>query len=332
MPPRVSIIIPAYNGDRYLAETINSALQQTYTDFEIVVVDDGSQDNTRHCVQQFGQRVRYEYQTNQGVAAARNRGFQLAAGELVAFLDQDDVLLPNKLALQVAAFDDPLDGTEIFPGIVHSGWRLVDAEGKPWSDIEPWYDAPQLNLQEWLVRMPVLLSAMMFRRSWLERVGSFDSSYKQVNDVDLVQRLVLMGCPAVWVRQVTVLYRQHDRNDSLNTLLQAEESWRVRDRFFSQPNLPPEVRQVERESCYYALVWSAWRLYHRGHLPEMAIYLERAFHFRPGAWTEAVLRWVELFQQYEREYGGQGDTDALTRSPVWQQLMKKLMMMQSSAF
>jgi glycosyltransferase involved in cell wall biosynthesis len=331
MSPRVSVIIPTYNGDRYLVETIQSIIHQTYSNYEIIVVDDGSQDNTQRCVQQFGDRVHYEYQTNQGVAAARNRGYQLAQGELIAFLDQDDVFLPDKLALQVAAFDTPLAQSNTLPGIVHSGWRLVDAEGNPWSDIQPWHEAPQLDRQSWLVRMPVLLSAMIFRRSWLERVGAFDPTYRQASDVDLLQRLALINCPTVWVRQVTVLYRQHDRNDSLNTLVQAEEAWKVRERFFAQSHLPDEVRQVEQESRYYALVWGAWRLYHTGHAQEMADYLERAFYYRPGTWTEAVLRWIELFQQYEAEYGGHLDTATLTRSPAWQQLINKLLIVQSQS-
>lgn len=320
IPGLVSIIIPAYNGDRYLARTLESIFSQTYSRYEIIIVDDGSTDHTRQCLQPYGDRIRYVYQQNQGVAAARNHGMKLAQGEFVAFLDQDDVMLPEKLALQVSAFENNLA-----VGIVHSGWRLVNAAEQPLSDIEPWHDAPILDAEGWLRRMPVLLSAMLFRRQWLEQVGEFDSQYQQACDVDLVQRLALLGCQTVWVRQVLVLYRQHDRNDSLNTLIQAEEAWMVRKRLFDRPDFPPSLRACQKDSYYYVLIWIAWRLFHTQRFPEMASYLEKALEYRPGTWTEAVVRWIEIFQQYEAEYGGQFEINRLIRLPEWQNLMQRQM-------
>jgi glycosyltransferase involved in cell wall biosynthesis len=316
----VSIIIPVYNGDRYLARTLESIFSQTYSRYEIIVVDDGSTDNTRQCLQPYRDRIRYVYQENQGVAAARNQGMRLAQGEFVAFLDQDDVMLPDKLALQVSSFVNNPGA-----GMVHSGWKLVDGAENPLSDVEPWHDAPVLDAEGWLRRMPVLLSAMLFRHTWLERAGKFDSHYLQACDVDLVQRLVLLGCPTVWVRRITVLYRQHDRNDSLNTLVQAEEAWKVRRHFFDRPDLPDGLRACEQESCYSVLVWIAWRLFHTQRFPEMALYLEKALEYRPGTWTEAVIRWIELFQQYETEYGCQFEMSKLTQSPEWRNLMQRQM-------
>jgi glycosyltransferase involved in cell wall biosynthesis len=319
MSVRISVIIPVYNGDRYITQTIDSVLNQTYQDFEIIVIDDGSKDNSRQTLERYGDRIRYVYQENSGVAEARNHGFQLAQGEFIAFLDQDDVLLENKLALQLQAFEEDPDVE-----IVHSGWRLVDSEGNFWSDIKPWKDAPELDLAGWLMRMPVLFSAMMFRRSALEKVGKFDARYKQACDVDLVQRLILRGGKTVWVKQITVLYRQHESNDSLNTITQAIESWKVREQFFDQPNLPEAARKVERDCRYYTLVWIGWRLYHTGRLAEMATYLEQAFLYRPGTWTETLMQWVDLFQRYEAEYGGKLDVNDLTQSSEWQTLMQNL--------
>jgi len=88
--PQISVIIPAYNGSLYIRPAIASVLHQTYRDWELIVVDDGSTDNTRQIVQQYEDKLRYLYQENQGVAAARNRGILEAKGELIAFLDQDD--------------------------------------------------------------------------------------------------------------------------------------------------------------------------------------------------------------------------------------------------
>lgn len=317
--PRVSIIIPTYNGDRFVVQTLESVLNQTYRDYEIIVINDGSTDRTAEILQPYHNRIRYLEQANQGVATARNRGLALAQGELIAFLDQDDVWLPNKLALQVDCFDQ---NPEI--GIVHSGWQLVDAIGEPFANIEPWHEAPQLDLIGWLRRMPMLLSAMLFRQHWLEQIGEFNPQFKQACDVDLVQRLILLGCQTAWVQQVTVLYRQHDQNDSLNTLVQAQEVWAVQTQFFARSDLPDAVRQIERDCRYYTLVWIAWRLYYTKRLPEMASYLEQAIYYRPKTWTEAVMQWIELFKQYEREYGRELDLETLTRSSDWQRLMQRL--------
>ena len=106
--PLVSVIIPVYNGERYLAEAIESVLAQTYRPLEIIVVDDGSTDGSAEVAKRFGSPVRYCFQPNSGAGAARNQGADLARGSFLAFLDADDIWLADKLALQIAAFDaDP---------------------------------------------------------------------------------------------------------------------------------------------------------------------------------------------------------------------------------
>jgi glycosyltransferase involved in cell wall biosynthesis len=105
MSPRVSVVITTFNQAAYIGDTIRSALQQSFTDLEIVVVDDGSVDDTPEVVAQFGRDVRYIRQENRGVAGARNRAVEATRGELVAFLDSDDLWEPGKLARQVECHD-----------------------------------------------------------------------------------------------------------------------------------------------------------------------------------------------------------------------------------
>jgi glycosyltransferase involved in cell wall biosynthesis len=95
--PRVSVVIPTYNCAKFLGRTIDSALRQTYRDFEIIVVDDGSTDGTQALVAAYEESVRYVYQTNQGASAARNAALSRASGELIAYLDADDLWRPDKL-------------------------------------------------------------------------------------------------------------------------------------------------------------------------------------------------------------------------------------------
>jgi len=106
--PLVSVVIPVYNGERYLGEAIDSVLRHSFAGSEIIVVDDGSTDRTADVATAYGSAVRYFRQHQSGSGAARNRGIEVARGSLFAFLDADDVWTPNKLAIQKSAFDaDP---------------------------------------------------------------------------------------------------------------------------------------------------------------------------------------------------------------------------------
>lgn len=105
MKPLVSVIIPVYNTEKYLAEAIESVLAQADYPLEIIVVDDGSTDNSAAVAKQFGDRIQYLYQENSGAAMTRNRGIEQSHGEYLSFLDADDLWTKNKLSLQLAAFD-----------------------------------------------------------------------------------------------------------------------------------------------------------------------------------------------------------------------------------
>lgn len=314
--PRVSVIIPVYNGDRYIAETINSVLRQTYTDYEIIVIDDGSRNTLQQALQPYLQHIHYVYQDNQGVAAARNYGLHMAQGELIAFLDQDDVLRPDKLASQIAYLD-----ANPHIGIVHSGWQRIDHHGNPLGLVEPWRYAPTLDLKAWVWWKPVLLSAMMFRHAWVEQTGGLDTAFKQACDVDLALRLTLMGCETGWLQTITVDYREHDGNDSRNTPLQACENEQVLDKFFALPQVPKDILTLEQECRYYTSVWSAWRLYLTGYPAEMKSYLEKSLRFTPFSPTETILDWIQCFSIYTQDYGRSFDAFSLSNSLEWKQLV-----------
>jgi glycosyltransferase involved in cell wall biosynthesis len=314
----VSVIIPAYNGDRYIKEAIDSVLAQTYPNYEIIVVDDGSTDNTRSIIQSYGNKINYISQENQGVAAARNRGLKLAQGEYIAFLDQDDFFLPDKLATQLLLLE-----SKSSLSLVNSGWQIVDEEGKVLAAVEPWQKLPILDLAGLIVWKPVFLGAMLFRRSWLEHCGGFDLSWQQTPDVDLVMRLALLGGQADWVKQATVCYRQHQSNASRNAIFQAQELDAMLGQFFGQSDLLPIVKELEHPSRYQSLVWSAWRLYHNGYLAEMANYLAKSLIYSHRYRTQTVLHWIESFKNYAAEYGSQIDVYSLSNSEEWKKLIQK---------
>lgn len=318
---KVSIIIPAYNGERFIAEAINGVLTQTYENYEVIVVDDGSTDKTSDVVNQYSDRVKYLSQTNQGVAASRNFGFRASVGEYIAFLDQDDVFFPHKLNSQVTLLEQNSS-----LGMVNSGWEIVNQQGEFQSAVQPWQKIPELNLANLIIWKPVFLGAMLFRRSWLEQSSGFNPVLEQTPDVDLVLRLAALGCTAAWVKQTTVKYRQHEENASNNTLLQAQELEQTVTSFFAQSDLSPNIKVLEKESHYQTLIWSAWRLHQTGYLEEMQDYLYKSWFCAQEYPTKTILNWIESFRNYSAEYGKKFDVVSLTSSQEWQNLMSKTLL------
>ncbi len=317
MIPKVSVIIPTYNCQDYILQAVESVLSQKNCDFELLVIDDGSTDQTRIVLEPYQNLLRYIYQPNQGVAIARNHGIREARGELVAFLDSDDYFLPNKLAAQVARFDAEPD-----LGIVHSGWLRVDAHSQVLKEIKPWEYVPELDLENWLKWKSVLPSAMMFRRHWLESIGGFDPRFPPAEDTDLVLRLALKGCRTGWLRQVTVGYRQHPQSAMHKGLPQAHSLSAVLDNFFAQPDLPIKIRLLEKKVRHDSLIWIAWYLYSTGHPDDMMQYLKQAWPYKSHLSIETMVNWSEAFAQFSQQWGDEFHADNLANLPQLQELFQ----------
>ena len=315
--PRVSIIIPVYNGDRFIIEAINSVLRQTYQDYEIIVVDDGSTDRTRQVLEPYRDKIRYFYQENQGSAVARNLVIQEAQGELIAFLDADDFwLLPEKLAEQVNCFEQNSS-----LGSVHTGWQIVNHKGDKIINVAPWHNIPDLSLESWLMHKPVLTSGMIIRQNWLEKVGGFDGELQQSHDVDLVLRLALIGCKAAWWPQIAVGYRQHNGNATRNSQIQGECLTKVLDNFFSRCDLPEYIRGIESKVRYYTLVWLAWYQYYQGCYKQMAQFLNQSLQYTSYYKAETISDWVAQFSKFSAERCYDFDISLLTDLLEWQRLI-----------
>jgi glycosyltransferase involved in cell wall biosynthesis len=314
--PLVSVIIPVYNSAKYIQKAIDSVLDQTYSNYEIIVVDDGSTDETRQKLQSYRDKIRYVFQENQGSATARNTGIKLAKGDLVAFLDSDDFWsMPEKLDKQVACFQGNPD-----LGGINTGWKIVDGAGKHIKTVQPWDKAPKLDLETWLKKKCVLTSAMMFRRSWLEKIGGFDPELRQSHDVDLILRLSLAGCKTEWLKEETVCYRQHDSNTTKDSLKQAKYLQAVLDKFFARNDLPESINQQERQIRYHTLVWIAWYQYNAGNWDDMAKFLLKSLDFSPYLRAENISHWLSSFKRFSLEQGKKFNADSLTNLSQWQKI------------
>ncbi len=208
----VSVIIPTHNRATLLAEAIDSVLQQTFSDFELIIVDDGSTDNTPQVVAAYDDpRIVYIRQDGQERGAARNRGVAAAQGEFITFLDDDDWFLPHKLAVQV-----PYLQANPEVGMVISGWDRVTEDGAVVRAERPWLHHPEPVLRNWLFAAMCHVAAMLMRRSWFERVGGFNQEIISGEDTYLWYCLARAGCPTGWVPEVVFRQRLHGSNSVRN--------------------------------------------------------------------------------------------------------------------
>ena len=213
MPQSVSVIIPTYNYGKFISDGIESALAQTFTPIEIVVVDDGSTDETESVVKSFGDKVRYIIQQNAGVCAARNRGVVESSGEFIAFLDADDHWEPTKIEKQLAKFEeDP----EI--GLVHCGMREFDSTTGETIAVHLDGDEGWVAKDIALWERPVVIGpggSIMVRREVFDRVGRFDERLKNGEDWEFCFR-VAQKYKVGFVREPLVNYRNHGANATKN--------------------------------------------------------------------------------------------------------------------
>jgi glycosyltransferase involved in cell wall biosynthesis len=256
--PLVSVVLPVYNGERFVAQTIESALCQTYRNLEIIVVDDGSTDRTASVIQGIAAldpRVRVIHQPNSGVARARNRGLAEATGEFLAPLDSDDLWDPAKIEEQVRIMQQ--GGDRI--GLVYCWWVWIDEKGVVLDRSPSWEiegDASALLLQ---VNYTGNASVPLFRRKYLQEIGGYDESMEErggrgCEDWDVALRIAAQYRVAV-ARQLLVGYRRLP--DSMST--QCDEMWRSRQLLISgavgrNPDLDAQVlrRSTDQFALYVA--------------------------------------------------------------------------------
>ncbi|MEA2239237.1 MAG: hypothetical protein QOC81_3961 [Thermoanaerobaculia bacterium] len=209
---RVSVIIPTYNYGRFLREAVDSALAQTYTPVEVIVVDDGSTDDTPQILAEYGERIRVIRQNNRGVGAARNRGIAAASGEYLAFLDSDDIWRPQALEREIARFDD-----DPGLGLVHCGAEVFGPDGKTISvsldGMEGWVAADLLRLDREVIAAPGC--GIMVPKRIAEEIGGYDERLQPSEDWDFCYRIAVRYRVAC-VREVLVRYRLHGEGIHLN--------------------------------------------------------------------------------------------------------------------
>jgi glycosyltransferase involved in cell wall biosynthesis len=291
----VSVIIPAFNAGAFLREAIESVFNQTLKGVELIVVDDGSTDETASIARSFGARVKYVYQKNGGIAAARNRGLKEAKGEFIASLDADDYFISRtKLERQVEAIKQSDDC-----GLILSGWINVDQNGVKIEKREPWKYASRLDLKDIVTWSPFLPSVMLFRREALLAVAGFDPHVKIIEDFDIVVRLIFAGFSVNWLTEVTTAYRLHEGNITRNIPSLEKEFEDYLGKLFAREDLPKDVRSIERKIRFVSRIRMAFRYFEAGNFFEMKRALLDSMEFSDLKHGGLLFYWLESFRGYD---------------------------------
>ena len=232
--PKVSIVVPAYNHARYLPEAIDSILGQTYPSVELIVLDDGSTDDTINVLNKYGVQIVWESHQNMGQARTLNKGWAISTGEILAYLSADDILLPGAVAQCVQCLIDNPDAVACYPD-----FRLIDPESRVVRSVR----APEFNYLQ-MVREFVCApgpGAFFWRDAFL-KAGNWNPELRHSPDYEFWLRLGRYG-RFVNVREQLAAFRLHEGSQSFakTTVHRAEEAIRIMEAYFALPDLPGDI-------------------------------------------------------------------------------------------
>jgi glycosyltransferase involved in cell wall biosynthesis len=247
--PLVTVVIPTYNRADYVAETIESVLGQTYENLEIIVIDDGSTDDTASVVERYAPRVRYVWQENAERGASRNHGLRLAKGEFIAFLDSDDVWLPHKVEDDVAYFTAHPE-----VGVIYSDAIEIDADGKETGILKARGRSGRITralLERNLVFMPTHLA----RTAKVREVSGFreERALSGSEDWEMWVRLSLVT-EFAYIPKVTAKYRIHAANSMSSAAGMRRSMSRAAELFRASDSLAPYRSTFRKMDAHIALV------------------------------------------------------------------------------
>ncbi|MBD3422271.1 MAG: glycosyltransferase [Chitinivibrionales bacterium] len=252
--PLLSIVIPVYNGEAYIADCLASVCQQTVTDYEVIIVDDGSTDNSLDIIKKAALKKRIYRQRNKDVSAARNRGISHAMGEYIALLDHDDVWVPNKLERQIEALHTDRSVDLVFTDIVKFFPSGKESYGGTKTEVAR--AITPANAFEMLLQKNVLMpSAVMFKKSSFYAAGGFDERFKTCGDYELWLRMASYGMHFHFIDAPLTRYRYHGENNCRRTARMHRDRVKAVRKTFMLPHLDESQRSRRNSSLarVYAL-------------------------------------------------------------------------------
>lgn len=241
--PLVSVVIATYNMGHYLAETMHSVLAQNYNNYEVIVIDDGSEDNTSEVMAEFTKdpKVHYLPQENKGQPKAKNAGLKACQGEFIAFCDADDLWQVDKLKKQLVCFDDPK------VGVVYSEVSYIDENGQPLEKSQP-YQRYSGQITDKLIRKNFIpFGTAVIRRECIDKLGMFDEALPMGIDWDLWLRYSI-AYDFHYIPDKTYIYR----------IWPGQMSSNYRGRYANAEKIMNKFLQQHPDAVAHDLVCSAW--------------------------------------------------------------------------
>jgi glycosyltransferase involved in cell wall biosynthesis len=261
--PSVSVVIATYNRARLLKETIESVLKQTFQDFELIVVDDGSTDDTEKVLKSYGDRLRHVREENRGPSAARNLGVYHATASWISIQDSDDICAPNHLKTLYGFVEKNPDC-----GMVFANGRYLDDPGPKGKTIIPREKSKRMaergvGLTDLFSTSIVRFQAALLSKEALLSIGGLDETLRICMDLDLGFRF-FMRFPVVYLDEVVFFYRRHEGNIGRNQELRLLENLRVIEKLVQDFPSAKEIlgrEQIDRRKAYryYRLAKSRWK-------------------------------------------------------------------------
>jgi glycosyltransferase involved in cell wall biosynthesis len=257
----ISVIIPAYNVAPYIGETLDSLLAQTYADYEVIVINDGSTDNTEQVIlpyrERFDGRMIYQWQANKGLARTRNAGLRVARGRYIALLDADDIWVPEFLEKMLALIESDPTLDLVFPNAWF--WGSPNFSGREFQSVFP--ASEPVTFEKVLRRECYIFGLALFKRELLETVGYYDEDLGASEDFDLWLRMLRQDCRFGFTREPLVKYRwradslSNNSDKLLNNLSKVYHKW-LRD-----PAITKEQRALIDAQLRDADAMLNWSLY-----------------------------------------------------------------------
>lgn len=282
--PKVSVVIPAYNAMTYLPQTLDSVMRQTFTDFEVLIINDGSKDNIIQWVSEITDpRVKLISHENQGLPGARNTGIAHAQGEYIAFLDADDLWESTKLEKQIQCFEEHLEA-----GVVYTWTLLVDEYGKPTGRI--FASQAEGNVWRQLLETDVISngSSAMIRKDCFDIVGVFDRTLTSAEDLDMWLRIAV-HYPFAVVKEPLTLYRQYSNSMSKNRQRMFQNLRTVVEKAFQ--TVPLEMLHLRNPAYASITLNQAWWSVDEGDYTTARAWQKQAYlHYPRVQYSEKYLR------------------------------------------
>jgi glycosyltransferase involved in cell wall biosynthesis len=274
--PWVSIVIPVYNGEDYIESAINSVLRQDYPCLELIVLDDGSTDDTRRKLKQYGERLHWQSHPNMGQAGTLNKGWAMSKGEILGYLSADDLLLPQAVSTSIRYLNSHSDAV-----MTYCDFNLID----PDSNIVRRARPTDFDYRDMVVNIVCPPGpGVFFRRQAFERAGGWNGDYRQMPDYDFWLRLGLVG-RFLHIPEVLASFRVHNASQSfaMGDAKKSDEPIRIISEYFNkQSNIPGPILAKQTEALANAYLVSS------------------QLHWRSGRYREAVRKTIHAVNIYPR--------------------------------